>query len=156
MKYAFNQSIHCILHSKPCQNTCQTPCKKHTNPESVAYQQIKNNLKIINLCVESMIKRDRIAYQIRRLEISKEKGKNLYAHVKAAKGKSTTTGPVKDLNGVLRTNDQDMATAFGEHLDKQLQPGAAPNVDWSKPYPHIPPEKSAPIFATQKPDNKPG
>jgi hypothetical protein len=56
---------------KPCQKTCLIPCKKHTDPESVEYQQIKNKLKLVNLCVESMIKRDRTVYQIRRLEISK-------------------------------------------------------------------------------------
>ena len=95
-----------------------------------------------------MIKRDRTVDQIRRLEMSKEKNKNLYAHVKTAKGKSSNTGPVRDLNGILRTTDQEMATAFGEHLDNQLQPGETPNVDWSEPHLRAPQEKAAPIFAT--------
>ena len=120
------------------------------DPDSDEYIQLKAKLKILNKCCDNMIKRDRVVDQIRRLETSKDKKKNLYAHVKAAKGKSTNTGTVKDSNGILRSSNQEMATAFGEHLGNQLLSDERPNIDWSTPHPDSPEETTKLIFVTKE------
>ena len=86
------------------------------------------------------MKNDRVHHQIRKLEISKEKRKNLFAHVKEAKSKPSVniTGPVRDMNGTLRTTDKDVANAFTELMGTQLHSDEKPNIDWRKPHPDGP------------------
>lgn len=106
-------------------------------PGSPEYVDIKRKLKILDKCVDNMIKHDRAFHQVKKLGVSKNQKKNLYKHVQEANGKPSVniTGPVIDLNNILRTSDKDVANSFGDLMGEQLKPGDAPNVDWFKPYP---------------------
>ena len=73
-------------------------------------------------CADAMTKTDRVNNQVKKLEISKDQKKNLYAHVKQAKSKTSSVGPIKDDKGVLRSTDQEMSTSFSDLLGDQLKP----------------------------------
>ena len=102
-----------------------------------AHSEIKSKLDFIDECVDHKVKSDRQHFQIRRLEISKEKNKNLFAHVNAAKSKPSVNiiGPVNDMEGNLKTSDQDIANAFSSLMGEQLKSDEKPNINWDKPHP---------------------
>ena len=82
-----------------------------------------------------MMKRDRISNEIRRLDTSERKNRNLFDHMKSFQKKQTTEGPIRDRNGDLKTEDDEMANAFNDNLGEQLTPGDKPNVDWGTSHP---------------------
>ena len=102
-----------------------------------AHSEVKSKLDFIDVCVDHKVKSDRQHFQIRRLEISKEKNKNLFAHVKAAKSKPSVNiiGPVNDMEGNLKTSDQEIANAFSNLMGEQLKSDEKPNINWDKPHP---------------------
>ena len=107
---------------------------------SPAYLDVKSKLDFIDKCVDHKIKSDRQHYQIRRLEISKEKNKNLFAHVKEAKSKPSVNiiGPVNDSEGNLKTSDQGIADAFSSLMGEQLKSDETVNINWDRPHPESP------------------
>ena len=106
-------------------------------PNSPEFISIQNKLKILDKCIDEKIKHDRAYYQTKKLEISKNQRKNFFTHFKEAKGKPSIniTGPVLDLDGILKTSDQDVADSFGNLMGEQLKPGKKPTVNWFEPYP---------------------
>ena len=102
-----------------------------------AHTEIKQKLNKIDISVAHKIKSDRQHFQIRQLEISKEKNKNLFAHVKAAKSKPSVNiiGPVIDMEGNLKTSDQGIADSFSNLMGEQLKSDEKPNINWDKPHP---------------------
>ena len=113
-------------------------------PGTKSYDGVKANLAIIDTDVNDKMTNDRAHHQIRRLEISKEKRKNLFAHVKEAKSKPSVniTGPVIDMGGTLRTSDEEVSNAFSELMGEQLKSDEKPKIQWTKPNPSIAKEKS--------------
>ena len=109
-------------------------------PGSRSHIEVKARLIMIDTCVDDKMKNDRVHHQIRLLEISKEKNKNLFAHVKEAKSTPSVniTGPVKDMDGVLRTSDKDVADAFSSLMGTQLKSDEKSKIDWTKPHPDRP------------------
>ena len=101
------------------------------------HREVKFKLDKIDKCVEHRVKSDRQHYQIRRLEISKDKNKNLFAHVKDAKSKPSVNiiGPVIDMEGNLQTSDQGIANSFSNLMGEQLKSDEKPNINWNKPHP---------------------
>ena len=76
------------------------------------------------------MRRDRITNEIRKLEISEKKGDNFYKHMKKNTRKNTSTFPVKDKNGVLKTENIDIVETFNEYLGETLTPGDPVDVEW--------------------------
>jgi hypothetical protein len=150
IKAAYDEAIPEVIVKQPKDCYLHKETKRYTRraarlrkklrtfePGSREYISIKNKLKILYICINEKITHDRTYYQIKKLEISKNQKKNFFTHVKEAKGKPSVniTGPVKDLDGILRTSDQEVANSFGSLMGKQLKPGKKPNVNWFEPYP---------------------
>ena len=114
--------------------------------DTPTHTEVKTKLDFIDKCVDHKVDSDREQYQIRKLEISKEKNKNLFAHVNAAKSKPSVNiiGPVNDMEGNLKTSDQDIANSFSDLMGEQLKSNEKPNIDWNKPHPEssVPRSKS--------------
>ena len=82
-----------------------------------------------------MIRRDRVAKEIRRLETSEKKQRNFFDHMKGFQKNHTSVGPIRNKNGNLQTEEEQMANTFNENLRDQLLPGQKPNVDWTTTHP---------------------
>ena len=95
----------------------------------------KEKLRLLKKKNKTMVNKDRVDNEIRRLQTSEKKQKNFFDHMKSFQKKHTTEGPIRDKRGDLKTNDEDIANAFNTNLGDQLQPGEKPNVDWSKTNP---------------------
>ena len=111
--------------------------EKEGHEGSPAHTEVKRKLELIDISIDQKVKSDREQFQIRQLEVSKEKNKNLFAHVKAAKSKPSVNiiGPVIDMEGNLRTSDQDIANSFSNLMGEQLKSDEKPNINWDKPHP---------------------
>ena len=109
-------------------------------PDTQRHIEVKSLLKIIDTCVDDKLKNDRINHHIRLLEISKDKRKNLFAHVKEAKSTPSVniTGPVIDAEGVLRTSDREVAEAFSGLMGDQLKSDEKSEINWEIPHPDRP------------------
>ena len=111
--------------------------KKKYAPGSQDYIALKNKIKRMDKDVDKMMKRDRLYHQKKKLDKAKDQKKSFYQHFKEAKSKPSVniTGPVNDLEGTLRTTDQEVANAFGQLMGVQLKPGVhPPNIDWFAEY----------------------
>ena len=82
-----------------------------------------------------MIRRDRIANEIRRLETSEKKQRNFFDHMKGFQKKHTAVGPIRNKTGDLQTDKEQMANTFNENLGDQLLPGQKTNIDWTTTHP---------------------
>ena len=104
-------------------------------PGSKAHKNVWIKLKLLEKCVDAMIKNDRVQNQIRLLERSKHDHTNFYAHIKQARTKTSTIGPVYDMNGTLRSSDEELSDSFGDLLGDQLKPTYSPYykpINWTK------------------------
>ena len=100
-------------------------------PGSSDYKCLKNK-KLLDKRIDKMMKRDRLYHQKKKLDRSKDQKKSFFQHFKEAKSKPSVniTGPVHDLDGKLRTTDQEIANAFGQLMGLQLKPGESrPNIN---------------------------
>ena len=79
-----------------------------------------------------MINKDQVENEIRKLQTSEKKQKNFFDHMKSFQKKNTTEGPIRDKEGNLKTDDEDIANTFNINLGDQLLPGEKPNVDWNE------------------------
>ena len=109
-------------------------------PDTEDFIKLEEKLRGLDKDADEAMLNDRIRDQHKRLEISKAKRQNLFAHVKEAKGKPSTNiiGPVKDIRGTLMTADQDVANSFGELMGEQLKPREKFYIDWASPHPQGP------------------
>ena len=104
-------------------------------PGSKAHKNVWFKLKLLEKCVDAMIRNDRVQNQIRLLERSKHDHTNFYAHIKKARTKTSTVGPVYDTNGTLRTSDSELSDSFCDHLGDQLRPTYSPHnkpINWTR------------------------
>jgi hypothetical protein len=111
--------------------------------------EAREKLKIIRKSSKFMMKRDRITNEIRRLDTSERKNRNLFDHMKSFQRKQTSEGPIRDKNGDLKTEDDEVANAFNDNLGDQLTPGEKPNVDWETTHPDGPKETLTGGYITQ-------
>ena len=93
----------------------------------------KEKLRLLKKKNKTMVNKDRVDNEIRRLQTSEKKQKNFFDHMKSFQKKHTTEGPIRDKKGDLKTKD--IANTFNTNLGDQLQPGEKPNVNWSKTNP---------------------
>ena len=104
-------------------------------PGSKAHKNVWIKLKLLEKCVDAMIRNDRVQNQIRLLERSKHDHTNFYAHIKQARTKTSTIGPVYDMNGTLRSSDGELSDSFSDLLGDQLKPTYNPYnkpINWTK------------------------
>jgi hypothetical protein len=93
-------------------------------------EKAKAELKLIKKSVSFRMRRDRIVNEIRKLEISEKKGDFFYKYMKNNTKKSTSTFPVRDKNGVLQTENKNIAETFNSYLGETLKPGEPVDVEW--------------------------
>ena len=98
-------------------------------------EKAKSKLRLIKKSNKFMIRRDRVANEIRRLEISEKKQRNFFDHMKSFQKTNTTEGPIRNKDGELQTEDEHIANTFNINLGDQLLPGQKPNVDWTTRHP---------------------
>ena len=106
-------------------------------PGTGDYKCLKNKIKLLDKRINKIMKNDRLYHQKKKLDKSKDQKKSFFKHFKEAKSKPSIniTGPVLDLDGKLRTTDQEVADAFGQLMGLQLKPGKTkPNINWYAEY----------------------
>ena len=91
-----------------------TPC----TPE---HNNLWMKLKILQKCVDAMVKNDLVQNQIKLLERARHDHTNLYAHIKQAKSKSSIVGPIVNMDGELCSSDQGITDSFSNLLGDQLK-----------------------------------
>ena len=114
-------------------------------PGSKAHKSVWIKLKLLEKCVDAMIRNDRVQNQIRLLERSKHDHKNFYAHIKQARTKTSTIGPVYDMSGTLRSSDSELSESFSDLLGDQLRPTYSPYhkpINWTQRHKEGPPVKN--------------
>ena len=95
---------------------------------------IKAKLKQINKANRWMIRRDRIAWEFRRLHLSKNRGDDFYRFMNDITRKTVTLGPIRTAEGLLLSKDKDMATAYNDYLCDLMLPSTTAAIDWDIPY----------------------
>ncbi len=103
-------------------------------PEDEKKPRIREKLKILNKSNKWLIKQDRIAWELRRLHLSKERGNNFYRFMNEITRKTKTLGPILNGEGKLRTSDAGMAKAFNDYLCDLMKPSSTTKIDWDKPH----------------------
>ena len=98
-------------------------------------EDAKEKLRLLKKNNKSMVNKDRLENEIKRLQTSEKKQKNFFDHMKSFQKKQTTEGPIRDKKGDLKTSDEFIANTFNTNLGDQLLPGEKPEVDWSKTNP---------------------
>ena len=105
-----------------------TPC----TPE---HNNLWMKLKILQKCVDAMVKNDLVQNQIKLLERARHDHTNLYAHIKQAKSKSSIVGPIVNMDGELCSSDQGITDSFsnllGDQLKRSYNPYTKP-VNWKQ------------------------
>ena len=120
-----------IRHSKRLHKTIKWAAINGSwNEERLA--NAKEKLRILIKKNKTMVNKDRVDNEIRKLQTSEKKQKNFFDHMKSFQKKQSTEGPIKDKKGDLKTSDEDIADTFNTNLGDQLQHGEKPDVDWSK------------------------
>ena len=94
--------------------------------------EAKEKLRLLKKNNKTMINKDRVENEIRKLQTSERKQRNFFDHMKSIQKKNTPEGPIRDKEGNLKTDDEDIANTFNTNLGDQLLPGRKPNVNWNE------------------------
>ena len=121
----------CIRHSKRLHKTI-TWAAINGLWDGVRLEEAKEKLRLLKKKNKTMINKDRVENEIRKLQTSEKKQKNFFDHMKSFQKKNTTEGPIRDKEGNLKTDDEDIANTFNINLVDQLLPGEKPNVNWNE------------------------
>ena len=100
-------------------------CKNDLNKPN-----IKERLKLINKANRWMVRKDREAWEMRRLHLSKERGTEFFRFMGELTQKTNTLGPIVTPEGILKTKNKDMAEAFNEFLCNLMPTSTETNADW--------------------------
>ena len=96
--------------------------------------RIREKLKILNKSNKWLIRQDRIAWEFRRLHISKEKGNNFFRFMSEITRTTKSIGPIISNEGELKSSDADMAKAFNNFLCDLMKPSSKTQNDWDTPH----------------------
>ena len=119
-------------------------------PDSEVHSSIWTKLKVLEKCIEAMLKNDRVQTQIRILERAKNDHTNFYAHIKKVKSKTSNIGPIINVNGDRCSSDKDMSASFTDLFSEQLKPTYSwKTIDWDKFHPDSPPEMINTMYITE-------
>ena len=92
---------------------------------------IKAKMKILNRSNRFLIRKDREAWELRRLHLAANREMNFYKFMSAITYKTKTLGPIIS-NGKLRSSDNEMAKAFNYFLCNIMTLSSTYSVDWDK------------------------
>ena len=96
--------------------------------------RIREKLKILNKSNKWLIRQDRIAWEFRRLHLSKERGYNFFRFMSEITRKTRSIGPIITSEGKLKSTDEDMAKAFNDFLCDLIKPSSTIKNDWDTPH----------------------
>ena len=100
---------------------------------------IQEKLKLLNKSNRFLIRKDRIAWEFRRLHLNKERGDDFFRFMNEITRKTKTIGHIISKNGSLKTADKEMAEAFNDYLCDLMEPSSNTHVYWDTD--HEPKEK---------------
>ncbi len=92
--------------------------------------KIKERLKMINKANRWMVRKDREAWEMRRLHLCKERGTEFYRFMRELNQTTKTVGPIVTPEGILTTGEKEMAEAFNEFLCKLMPASTNTTADW--------------------------
>ena len=92
--------------------------------------RIRAKLKVLNRANRWLIRKDREAWEMRRLHLAENKNMNLFKFMNAITYKAKTLGPIKSENGELKTSDKEMAESFNNFLCNLMTPSSNHNIKW--------------------------
>ena len=98
-------------------------------PEDESKPYIRAKLKLINKANRWRIRKDREAWEIRRLHTSKEQGSDFYKYMNEVTRTTSTIGPILTPEGKLRSSDKGMASAFNDYLCDLMKLSTKHNID---------------------------
>ena len=96
--------------------------------------RIREKLKILNKSNKWLIRQDRIAWEFRRLHLSKERGYNFFRFMSEITRKTRSIGPIITSEGKVKSTDEDMAKAFNDFLCDLIKPSSTIKNDWDTPH----------------------
>ena len=95
---------------------------------------IRDKLKILNRTNKFQIRQDRIAWEFRRLHLSKERGDNFFRFMNEIMRKTKSIGAIIAKDGTLKSKDAEMAEAFNDFLCDLMEPSSTVINDWDATY----------------------
>lgn len=117
-------TIRQIAHAKRLYRTMVKTLDDEKKP------RIREKLRILNKSNKWLIRQDRIAWEFRRLHLSKERGDNFFRFMSEITRKTKTIGPIIAKDGKLKSSDSDMAKAFNDFLCDLMKPSSTTTHDW--------------------------
>ena len=99
------------------------------NHDDINRPEVRAKLKILSKSNRWNIRKDREAWEMRRLHLAEDRHMNLYKFMNAINYKAKTLGPIMS-NGRLKTSDKDMSDSFNNFLCDLMTPSSLHKVDW--------------------------
>ena len=99
------------------------------NLDDVNKLEVKAKLKVLSKSNRWNIRKDREAWEMRRLHLAEDRHMNLYKFMNAINYKIKTLGPIM-ADGKLKTSDKDMSDAYNNFLCDLMTPSTPHNIDW--------------------------
>ena len=91
--------------------------------------KIRAKLKVLNKSNRWLIRKDREAWEMRRLHLAENRNMNLYKFMNAINYKVKTLGPIMS-NGRLKTSAREMSESFNNFLCDLMTPSSTHDVNW--------------------------
>ena len=91
---------------------------------------IREKLRLLNRSIRWMIRKDREAWELRRLHLSSKRGLDFYRFMNGITQKTKTLGPILTPDGKLRSSDKDMSPSFNDYLCDLMPPSTRHNINW--------------------------
>ena len=98
--------------------------------DDITKPQIRAKLKLLRKANRWRIRKDREAWEMRRLHLAENKHMNLYRFMNSINYKVKTLGPIKAEDGSLKTTDREMSESFNNFLCNLMTPSSTHNINW--------------------------
>ena len=99
------------------------------NRDDINKPEVKAKLKVLSKSNRWNIRKDREAWEMRRLHLAEDRQMNLYKFMNAINYKIKTLGPIM-ADGKLKTSDKEMSDAYNNFLCDLMTPSSHHNIDW--------------------------
>jgi hypothetical protein len=96
--------------------------------ESKPYVRAK--LKVINKANRWRIRKDREAWELKRLHMCKERGNNFYKWMNDVTRTTSKIGPILSQDGKLKATDNEMAPELNDYLCNLMTPSTIHHINW--------------------------
>ena len=124
--YLSKATLRQLAHSKRLWRTLAKTQEDERKPH------IRPKLKSLNKSNRFLIRKDREAWELRRLHLAEYREMNFYKFMNAITYKAKTLGPIFSGDGKLKTSDKEMADAFNDFLCNLMTPSSDYDIDWDK------------------------